>query len=149
MGDLGDHLRIQTASAAIMAFADIPHAGSRMARAHAFTAPAGHAAAVAKFNGGNRLIDRPSGGDLHDKKVNRDDGPQGGDDQQQTAEKIRTHDDSLSPLSGKSGGFVDVIPPGIKAEGIDRAHGRHGELVPAREAVFAHVPHRQHVVIPG
>lgn len=52
-----------------MAFTDIPYAGSRMAGTHPFTAAAGHAAAVAKFNGGNGLIDRPTGSDLHNKKL--------------------------------------------------------------------------------
>jgi hypothetical protein len=46
---------------------------------------------VAKLNGGDGLIDRAAGGDLHNKKVNRDDGPQGGDDQQQTADQVGAH----------------------------------------------------------
>jgi len=87
-----------------------------MARAHSFATAARHAAAVAKFNGCNSLVDRAAGRDLHNKKVNRDDCPEGRDNQQETADQIRTHDDSLSPLSGKSGGFVNVIPPGVEAQ---------------------------------
>ncbi len=69
MGDLRDHLRIESPAAAIMAVADIADAGLRMTGANAFAAGAGQRAAPAKFNRGNRLIDRAAGSDLHDKKL--------------------------------------------------------------------------------
>jgi len=43
------------------------------------------AAALAYFDSGDGLIDRATGRNLHDKKVNGDDRPQGGDNQQQSA----------------------------------------------------------------
>ncbi len=82
LGDLGDHLGIQTPSTAIVALVDIAHPGAGVAGAHAFIAPAGHRPAVTEFDGGNRLIHRATRGDLHDKKVDGDNRPQGGDHQQ-------------------------------------------------------------------
>ncbi|SAJ20330.1 Uncharacterised protein [Enterobacter cloacae] len=76
MGDLGDHLRIQSATAPVVAFADVAHARPGMAGPHSFTAAARHAASVTKFYCRNCLVHRTAGGDLDDKKVNGNDGPQ-------------------------------------------------------------------------
>lgn len=79
LGDLGDHLRIQTARTAVLAVAS-RDARSGMAQAFA-DAAAAKTAAVPQLNGGDGLIDRAAGGNLHDKKVDGDDRPQRGDHQ--------------------------------------------------------------------
>ncbi|MNV95288.1 hypothetical protein D3C71_1901660 [compost metagenome] len=60
------------------------NASARMPQAVACSAAA-EAAALAHFDSGDGLIDRATGRNLHDKKVNGDDRPQGGDNQQQSA----------------------------------------------------------------
>ena len=82
VGYLGNHLRVQPAPAAIVPIADVADPGTRMAGGHAAISGAGQAAAVAELNRRNRLIDRTAGRDLHNKKVNGDNRPQGGDDEQ-------------------------------------------------------------------
>ena len=79
VGDLGDDFRIEAAPPAIVPLADIAGAGAGMAGAHPAVAGAWHSAVLTKFDGGDGLVDRAAGGDLHNKKVNGDDGPQGGD----------------------------------------------------------------------
>ena len=79
VGDLGDDFRIKAPPTAIVPLADVPCAGAGMAGAHPAVAGTRHPAVLTKFDGGDGLIDRAAGCDLHNKKVNSDDGPQGGD----------------------------------------------------------------------
>ncbi len=79
LGDLGDHLRIQAARTAILSVA-CRDARPGMAQAFADTAAA-KTAAVPQLDGGDGLIHRATGRDLHDKKVDGDDRPQRGDHQ--------------------------------------------------------------------
>ena len=50
-----------------------------MAGAHSAVPGTRHPAMLTKLYGGNGLIDRAARRDLHNKKINGDDGPQSGD----------------------------------------------------------------------
>ena len=81
VGDFGNHFRIEPTAAAIMAFTDIANAGTRMTGAHTAISCAGQPATVAELHGGDRLIDRTAWRNLHDKKIDGDDGPERRDHQ--------------------------------------------------------------------
>ncbi len=81
---LFNDLRVQPACAAILAVARVAYAGLGMAQPAALRAHTRNTAVAAKLDGGNGLIHRPARGNLDDKKIDRNDGPQRGDDQQQS-----------------------------------------------------------------
>lgn len=81
-GNFGDYLRIQPPRAAILIIPQLAavqglRAGQGIAMA------AAKAGRLSKLDGGNRLIHRPARRNLYDKEIERDNGPQRGDYQQQ------------------------------------------------------------------
>ena len=53
-----------------------------LAGSHPAVSGSGQTAAIAELYRRDRLIDRAAGSDLHNEKVNGDNRPQGGDDEQ-------------------------------------------------------------------
>ena len=148
-GNFRDDFRIQTPTATVVTVADIPYAGLRVAGANTFAARTGQRAALSELNGGDGLFNRTARCYLYDKKVDSNDGPKRWDHQQQTSNQISAHLLSLSSGCGKLRRFVAVIPPVVDANGINRADRRMRKLIPPGDTIFSHVPHRQHVVVPG
>ena len=96
----------------------------------------------------DRLFDRPTRRELHDREVDGDDPEQGRDGEQQTTDDVSAHAGSATSGGVVRGGFRGIEPTTVEIHALADRFVRHAEAVPPRDIVLRPLPIRNEIPIP-